>query len=44
MFKKGNKEWKKALPVTYERRMRMKKSQKERRLQEKRIKEKESET
>jgi len=45
MFKKGNQHWKKGLPVTYERRMRMKKSQQERRLRERKIRElKESRT
>ncbi len=39
MFKKGNKEWKKGLPLPNERRKRMKESQQIRRLREKRIRE-----
>lgn len=39
MFQKGNKHWKKGLPVPKERRERMRASQQIRRLREKRIKE-----
>jgi len=39
MFKKGNKHWKKSLPITKARRERMRKSQQERRLRERRIEE-----